>query len=107
MGELLELIPLFIIGALCGLASYFTNKGIETDHKDEDTDKALTNKEIVKRIIATITYSGMLCAITYAILNVTDFNYLAKVGIASAIALLGIDGALNIVKEFLAHRRGK
>lgn len=107
MGELFELIPLFIIGALCGLASYFTNKGIESDHKDENTGETMSSKEIAKRIIATTIYSGMLCAITYAILNVTDFNYLAKVGIASAIALLGIDGALNIVKEFLAHRRGK
>lgn len=107
MGELIELIPLFIIGALCGLASYFTNKGIEAEHKDESTGEALSSKEIIKKILATTIYSGILCAITYAILNVTDFNYLAKVGIASAIALLGIDGALNIVKEFLAHRRGK
>ena len=69
----------------------------------KDISKLTGIKEALKRIII----SSFLCIVTYSILSATDLPYLAKVGISACVGFLGLDKAINLVKEIISLRRSR
>lgn len=81
----LELIPIGIIGLLCGAVALFNAEG-----KPEDK----TLKKILKHVI----YVSTLSMIIFMCLAATSLPYLARVGISAFIAFFGLDSSLDKIK---------
>ncbi|WP_104759635.1 phage holin family protein [Helicobacter bizzozeronii] len=82
--EILELLPITLIGILAGGLNYFNNP-----------------TETIKHAIVVVLTSSFLCVCSFAMLSATDLPYLAQVGLSAVVGYLGIDNALEIVKKIL------
>lgn len=88
----IELIPIALVGVIVGIVKYLQNEA-----------EIYTKKQIIRDFIT----STFLCVITYAMLSAADLPYLAKMGVASAIAYFGIERALEIVKQIINLKGSK
>lgn len=99
--ELIELIPIALIGLLIGLVSYFTDKERADDKEDSFNENPLITA--LKQVLFSLT----ICVIVYSILTATNLPYLAKIGVSSAVSFFGVDKAISILKDLIALRSGR
>lgn len=93
--ELWAILPCIVLGIFCGLASYFSNFMHDENYKPSK-----------RKLIANAMTSAILSFIIFALLDKTDFSFMNKLAISSAVAFLGIDKALNLVERILNLRKG-
>lgn len=93
--ELWAVAPCIILGFFCGLASYFSNFMHDENYKP--------NK---RKLIANSMTSAILSFIIFALLDKTDFSFMNKLAISSAVAFLGIDKALSVIERILNLHKG-
>ncbi|TSA80118.1 hypothetical protein FNE76_07615 [Helicobacter mehlei] len=86
--EMLELIPIALVGLLAGGLNYFNNA-----------------EQSARNALVVVLTSSFLCICAFGILSATDLPYLAKVGVSAAIGYLGLDNALEVVKKILGLRK--
>ncbi|MFC3847584.1 phage holin family protein [Helicobacter baculiformis] len=84
LGELLQLLPIWLIGLLAGALNYFTNE-----------------KQSLKQAIGIVLTSSFVCSCVFAILSATDLPYLARVGMSASVGYFGIERALDILKNLI------
>ncbi|WP_223810235.1 phage holin family protein [Campylobacter sp. LR286c] len=90
----IELLPILVVGLICGLFKF-----INDEKKVEKCE--LKKNDMYINFLKVVSTSSMLCIIIYMILTAIDLSYLAKVGIASAFSFLGLDKAINLVRDIL------
>lgn len=99
--ELYAILPCIILGILCGLVSYYKEN-------DSEYDKNFTPKNKTFKGAFFASASASIISFTiFAILDITDFSYIAKLGISSLVAFIGFDSALNIIERFFNMRKSK
>ncbi|WP_104732688.1 phage holin family protein [Helicobacter salomonis] len=82
--ELLELLPIMLIGLLSGALSYFNGENVS-----------------LKKAFVVVCTSSFICLCVYSMLSATNLPYLAKVGLSASVGYFGIDKALEILKNIL------
>lgn len=100
--ELYALLPCIVLGILCGLVAYY--KDNESEYDKDFTPK--TKKTFKGAIFSAISASITSFAI-FAMLDMTDYSYITKLGISSLVAFIGFDSALSIVERFFNIRKHK
>lgn len=90
--DILEIIPVLLIGLFSGLASLAANS--------EDDIKTST-----KKALKVVYISTFMCLITYFILSSTDLIYYAKVGISAAVGFLGFEKSFEVISKILNIRK--
>lgn len=93
--ELWAVAPCIILGFFCGLASYFSNFMHDENYKPSK-----------RKLIANAMTSAILSFIIFALLDKTDFSFMNKLAISSAVAFLGIDKALSVIERILNLCKG-
>lgn len=88
--ELLEFVPIIIVGFLGGFISY-----------NKETDREFSFKEAFFHILTAI----FTTAIVFSLMDLTDWSYLAKMGISAGIGFLGIDKAFELAEKVMNIRR--
>lgn len=94
--EVLALLPCFLLGLGSGVASYFHNYII---HKDYDGSW--------RKFLGTALSSMVIAFIVFALLDMTDFSFISKLALSSAVSFLGIDKALELAQKIVTLRSSK
>lgn len=94
--QLISLSPILIIGLFIGMASFFSQQ-----------QGNISKKTMLKQLTRDVLTSVILCFIVYTMLSLTEFPYMAKIGIASAIGFFGIDNAIVIIQKILSLKDHK
>ena len=79
---LIELLPIFIYGAVAGLASY-----LNSDSKER--------KNFI-RLFKVILFNSILCATIYGLALEFGLSYLAAVSLGAFVSLMGLDKTLDV-----------
>lgn len=94
--EIWAILPCVLLGIFCGIASYFQNFLHDENFKPS-----------VRKLVANGLVSAIMSFIIFACLDSTDFSFMTKLAISSAVAFLGIDRALDIAQKLLSLRGNK
>lgn len=105
---LIELLPLFLMGLLCGFIRFARTEN-EIINANEDEKKTIKIKRTrFLRGIDIVLTSSITAALAFALLSYfTQLEYLFKIAIAELIALYGIDKILYIVDKLINIKNAK
>lgn len=95
--EILAIFPCLLLGFLVGVANYY--KPFIEGEKE--------HKPSIKKFMGCATSSAVISFIIFAMLDSTNFTFLTKLSISSAVAFLGIDKAIEIAHKVLSLRGGR
>ena len=82
--EFYALLPCFLLGLFCGIAAYF--KGFIDD---------INHKPSLRAALGNAFSSAVLSIIVFAFLDSWSLSFMTKLSIASLVAFLGLDRALD------------
>ena len=94
--EIIAIFPCIVLGLLVGVANYF---------KPYMEGNSTVITPGIGRFFGSATSSAVISFIVFALLDSTDFSFLTKLAISSAVAFLGVDKAIEIAQKILSLRR--
>lgn len=94
--EVLAILPCIVLGLLVGVANYF---------KPYMEGNSTVIAPSIGRFFGSATSSAVISFVVFALLDSTDFSFLTKLAISSAVAFLGIDKAIEVAQKILSLRK--
>lgn len=98
--ELCAILPVLILGAFCGVASYFS------EYLKDELHKSKPHTSKVRRAIASTFSSASIAFIIFAILDSSSLTYMTKLAISCGVAFFGFDKAIEIAEKLLSLKKG-
>lgn len=87
----LELVPLLLVGLFAGIISFFNcNAGFQ-----------------LKVFIVKCLTSMFICACIYALLDLIQITYMAKIGISAFVGFMGLDTSIGYLDKLLQALRSR
>lgn len=98
----IELLPIFILGFLLGMANYYIARDKAQEEALEKGEQLKSHAKPLKRSIVSGVESCVICFLAYCALEYfTALSYPLRLGISCAVAFFGIDKALDYVQKLL------
>lgn len=92
------IMPCIALGILCGFGKYFHS------FIEDDTDEKKANW---RKLIGSMLSSGIISFIVFVLLDeFTDFKFMSKLALCSAVAFFGVDKSLDLVGRAIELARG-
>lgn len=98
--EMNAILPVLVLGAFCGVASYFSEYLKDAKHRTK------TQISKVRRAIASAFTASATAFIIFAILDSSTLTYMTKLAISCGVAFFGFDKALEMAERLLKLRGG-
>lgn len=98
--EMRAILPVIILGAFCGVASYFG------EYLKSEIKPAKSPVSRVRRAVASAFSSSAIAFIIFAILDSSSLTYMTKLAISCGVAFFGFDRAIEIAERLLNLRKG-
>ena len=89
--EIMAIVPIFILGAFCGAASYYS-----TFFKECRGRKCSPS---IGRAIGSAMAASATSFIIFAALDASGYTFMTKIAISCGVAFLGIDKALDTIER--------